>query len=735
MRKSTLILSLVLISIIIFIDGCVEKPAAAPAPAPELPAGSPTPSVAAAPSPAAAPAPSPAPRRLEHQGFSPFAIAITNDGDYAYVGFDLSEDVFKIRLKDLSIEAAADLSKYFPLESELIALDASEKKLFVYSATWRELLVLDTQTMSVVHAIENTSVTGMFRSQHGPFLIAWDGNEVKFINTETYEVTVFTDERIGFWKIQESKRDQNRWYFVTQEGPEGPWVVGVYDYQAKAWSRKIPLLRQAEGEVVFDFKVLPNEQKAYVATMGGWYPDYHAYGWLYAIDLASGQVKVIPVDGAALSLEAGPDSQLVYVGAGWPMPSENNLLVVDTRSDAIAGLIQFGQNKYRWPCTQVNDLQIDPVNPNLLYGTSTDGNAFVKVDLNNRTLSDALVLNQEDFRPHFFARQPAQATGYVLIHNSPNAFELDLDKATIKSVVAFPAIRADAPSYDVAVNNAGKLLMAQGESILEVDSREMRLLATHGLPRDAPPVWNFILSRDQKKMYSITQERGTGHQPNVFLAINAANFQVEARFELEGGGFERPFELPDGSKVYALGGLQNGPVVVQVISTDNLTIQKTITFNEVGSLGMAGGPNYPFAYDSSSHTLFVGATWVVLAIDTDTDTIKKVIYLKDAARAIGFGDSPWQLTSINAVGLVYHPRENYLYIAHLDRSFISIYDLNNGEFLPQVIPLKGYFPGYIFASDDYGRIYSLNWRSDSISVIDVKSKTIEKVIDLHAVGA
>jgi len=35
------------------------------------------------------------------------------------------------------------------------------------------------------------------------------------------------------------------------------------------------------------------------------------------------------------------------------------------------------------------------------------------------------------------------------------------------------------------------------------------------------------------------------------------------------------------------------------------------------------------------------------------------------------------------------------------------------------------------ANDDYSRIYSLNIRSDSISVINTNSKTVEKIIDLH----
>jgi len=689
--------------------------------------------------PTLTPAPPQAPKEPTPQGLNPTAIAITKDGEYAYVGFDLAEVVFKVRATDFTVEAVADLSKYFPIECEHIALDASEKKLFVHSNTWRKLLVLDTQTMNVTHTIDNISATGMLQSQYGPFLIIWDGgNDVKFVNTETHDVTKFTDERIGFLGIQESKLDQDKWYVVTQEGPEGPWVVGLYDYKAKAWTNKISFPLQAENEGASDFRVLPNEQKAYLAIMGGWYPtEYHTYGWLYSIDLTEGKVKAIPLDGGALCLEASPDSQQLYVGTNLPMPKVNNLLVVDAQSDSIVGQISLGQNKYGWYYLMMNDLQVDSANPDLLYATSCDGNALIKVRLDKRTLVDVLVFNEESFQPSFFVKRPAQATGYIPIRTcageNAEAFVLDLNNATVKGVVKFPTIRDDVYQYDVAISDTGRLFIAQGETILEVNMADMHLLGTHMLPPDSPPVWHFVLSNDQRRIYSVSQDRNRS-RPDIFLAINTANFQVEACFRLEGGAFdERPYELPDGSKLYALGGEDFGPIVIQVIETDNYTVQKTITFDEPGSLGISGGPYYPFAYDSGSHTLFVGATHVVLAIDTDTDVIKKVIYLRDVAKAIGFEDlEPWIFTYVNAIGLVYHPQENCLYIAHLDRSFVSIYDLSNDRFLPQVIPLKGFFPNYIFANDDYSKIYTLNVRSDSVSVVDVNSKTLEKVIDLHA---
>jgi uncharacterized protein (TIGR03437 family) len=669
----------------------------------------------------AAPAPKP-------QGMGPTTIATTTDGQYAYVGFHLSDVVFKIRLKDLTIEAVADLSKYFPLQCYHIVLDASDKKLFVHSASWRKLLVLDAGTMNLIHTIDNVGAQvgagGIIRSQHGPSLLMWEGNTVKFVNTETYQVTDSADHPVGFLQIRETKSDPRRWYVATT-APAG-WVVGIYDWNAKAWVRTVTVAAPAQGGWLPDLKVSADERKLYAAAWGGHYPETqsHGYGWLISVDLAGWQAKVIPIEGGALSLEMASDGRRVYVGAEWPSPPDaRNIQVVDTQTDTVVGWMDLsGLPRSNFNFTEIRDLQLDSVNPRSLYAVSNDFNAFIKIDVDSRSLKDTLVFNQESFGPRSFVRRPMQANGYILLNASPYAFELDLDNAAIKSVVKFPSYPGD-----VAINKAGRLLIAQGQSLLEADPADMNVVAIHRLPPGIPAMWDFLLSRDETRIYAISCS--TERPPaDTFVAINASNFQVEAAFRLEGGGFlSRPYELPDRPKLYAVGGMFWTSVVVHVIRTDNYNIQKTITFTETTSGISTGG--YPFVYDSRSRTLFVGAGDVVLAIDTDADVIKKVIYLGDAARAIGL--EPHQFIWVNAAGLIYHPQENYLYIAHGDRAFVSIYDLNKDRFLPQVIPLHGFFPTPMSAKDDYSKIYCVNTRSDNVSVIDVKSKTEEKVIDLH----
>ena len=666
------------------------------------------------------------------QGYSPGNIQITQDGQYAYLGFYLSEDIFKVRLTDLAIVAAADLSAYFPMGFVSIALDASGKKLFVYAQIWRKLLVLDTETMSLIHTIDNYDVTGMFRSQFGSRLITWYGNTVHILNTDTYADTLHTNSAISFLKMQESPSDPGKWYVASQSGSGGPWKIGLYDYVATSWCNSVSFPLQSAAESIGDFRVLANGQKAYVATFGGWYPEYHSYGWLHAVDLVTEQVKVLSIDGGASCLEVNPANTRLFVGTGWPLPNTNNLLVVDIASDSIAGSIPLGQNAYGWNYTQMNDLQIDPAHPGSLYATSTDGNAFIKVDIDSLALAEVHVLNNETLRPHFFVRRPTQAFGNILVQ-SAMSFELNLDNASIRNVVTFPSMRQGSYAYDIGVLNSGRLLVAQSEQFLEVDPQSMQIIATNSLPAGTS-ILNFVLSNDKKKIYTVIAvpgPDGTPGTPNNFVALDATTFQVEKQLTLAGGIFTyRPFVLPDDSKIYALGGMPNGPVVVHVIGAADYTIQKTITYDQSDRPGISAGPYYPYAYDTVSHTLFVGATYVVLAIDTITDEIKKVIYLGDVTTIIGLLPGNMQFTFINAVGLVYNPTENYLYIAHLDRSFVSIYDLTNDRFLPNLISLKGYMPNYMFANDDVSKLYTLNARSDSVSVIDVSTKTVEKVIDL-----
>lgn len=665
------------------------------------------------------------------QGFSPFGIALTQDGRYAYLSFDLSPFVFKVRLSDMTVVASADFSRYFPLQCSTIALDAGETKVFLLDHTLGRVLVLDAATLQEIRLIGGLGAGNhgqLVRSRWGPYLILASGR-ARLINTDTLEVTPVNNDAVGLFYVRESSTDPALWYAVASW--PGIVQIGVYNCKTAQWSAKATISRPEGDWGVHDFAVLPDGSKAYLAVVGPWYPDFHASGWVYAVDLGAGTVRQIPFDGGAMAMAVSSDGRKIYAGAGWPLPAANVIQVLDSRTDAVSAVFPVGQQKFGSDCTQINELKLDPVAGQWLYATTSDGNALLKLDAQTGAVTAVLVLNEETNSPVTFVPQPGASRGYLLLTRSIEATELDLDGVHATRVVEFPITRTDVRSFGAMFRDPDTLLLSQGEYFLELGA-DLRLRARHNLPNGTPSIWGIVGSRDAKTIHAVSQARESvsEYHPDTLLAIDSTTFQIKGSLHLEGGNFNLPWEHPDAGKLYVLGGMPNGAVLVHVVDAASLALRKTVRFDNPSAQGISAGPYYPYAYDPASRTLFVGATWAILAIDTDRDEIKRTIYLKEITD--GLGIEQWDLTILNAVGLVFHPGQNRLYTAHLDGSFVSVYDLGANQFLPQLIPVKGYFPGWMAANSDVSKILTLNRRSDDITVIDTATKAVEKVIDIHA---
>jgi len=666
------------------------------------------------------------------QGAGPSGITLTRDGRYAYLSFDLSAFVFKVRLSDMTVVASADFSRYFPLQCSTIVLDAGETRLFLHDKILGRLLVLDAVTLQEIRIIGGlpTGFGQLVRSRWGPYLILARGR-VWLINTDTLEVTALGNSR-GFTFVRESATDPAIWYAVAPR-PEST-VIGTYDYKKALWSTKATVQPRAGAWSSHDFAVLPDGSKAYLAVLGPWLPLNRKTGWLYAADLQTGAVKELPIDGGAKALAISHDSSRLYVGAGWPAPGADTaplIHIIDTSRDTGIDVINIGKQKFGWFCTQINEMKIDPTDGRLLYATNADGNSLIKVDLATNQVAVNLVLNEESNSPNVFVRQPGTSRAYALLSRTNEALEIDLDRAEVIRTVSFPLTRTDLGPFGAAFRDADTLLVAQGAYFMEL-AADLTLRAKRNLPAGAPSVWSVVGSRDGKTLYSVSQVRGTEsvYQPDTLLTIDATSFQIKASLHLDGGSFNLPWEHPDTGKLYVLGGIDNTEVLIHVVDAASHTLRKTIRFDNPDLAGISAGPYYPYTYDPVSRTLFVGATWAVLAIDTGRDEIKRVIRMDSITAAMGL--SRYDLTILNPMGLAFHSGENRLYLAHLDGSFVSVYDLASDRFLPQLIPLKGHMPGWLSTNNDISKIWLANRRSDSLSVIDTKTKTVEKVIDIHA---
>jgi DNA-binding beta-propeller fold protein YncE len=528
------------------------------------------------------------------QGFSPFGMALTRDGRYAYLSFDLSAFVFKVRLSDMTVVASADFSRYFPTKFQAIVLDAGETKVFLHDLIRGRLLVLNAVTLQEIRIIGGLPASGrLMSSRWGPNLILSTG-PVILINTDTLEVTSLRNSR-GLNHVHESATDPAIWYAVSS-GPEGT-VIGTYDYKKALWSPKATVQPRAGQWVAFDLAVLPDGSKAYLAVLGPWLPGYQATGWLYAADLRSGAVSELPIDGGAMALAISHDGNRLYVGAGWPAPGVNTvpmIHIVDTARDADTGVINIGPQKFGNYCTQTNGMKVDPVDGRWLYATNADGNSLVKVDLATNQVAVNLVLNEESNSPHAFLRQPGASRAYVLLARTNEALEIDLDRAEVIRTVQFPITGAGNLSFTsgAAFRDADTLLVGRGAYIMEL-AADLTLRAKHNLPSGTPAISRVVGSRDGRTLYSVTNASGT----TVLFAIDTTSFQIRASLKLDGGIFNQPWEHPDAGKLYVLGGMQNTTVDIHVVDTASHTLKKTIRFDNPELPGISAGPYYPYAYD------------------------------------------------------------------------------------------------------------------------------------------
>ena len=237
------------------------------------------------------------PNRAKMSAHGPTTAAITKDGKQAFVGFHLSDRVLRVRLPDLVVDAVADLSEYFPLSCYHIALDASEQKLFVQAGGRRKILVLDTNTLKVVHTIDDIDCNGMFRSRSGE-IVTWAGSTLRFIDTATYTVRA-SDSPFGLLSVAESPSDPTVLYVGTI-GADESWIVERFDTASGSWELVASTPAQMSGAWFTQMVVLPDESKVFLGIVRGICPgttENHYCGWVLEADVAARAGKLIPIDG------------------------------------------------------------------------------------------------------------------------------------------------------------------------------------------------------------------------------------------------------------------------------------------------------------------------------------------------------------------------------------------------------------------------------------------------------
>ncbi len=183
---------------------------------------------------------------------------------------------------------------------------------------------------------------------------------------------------------------------------------------------------------------------------------------------------------------------------------------------------------------------------------------------------------------------------------------------------------------------------------------------------------------------------------------------------------------PHGSKLYLAGGLTTGGITtIMVYDSTNYELLNTIqlppTPQHYGTTGFIEG-----SFDETNRILYLAGFVSVYKIDMDTNQLLGTLDVMDVYNSRnGLG---WYSSGI--CGVIYSSSLGKLLVVAGDPHSMFTYDLNKSAWSPKVTVIKGYFITDAVASPDKRYIYTVNARTDSITVIDAATGEIVKTIDL-----
>ena len=183
---------------------------------------------------------------------------------------------------------------------------------------------------------------------------------------------------------------------------------------------------------------------------------------------------------------------------------------------------------------------------------------------------------------------------------------------------------------------------------------------------------------------------------------------------------DRVIASPDGSKLYIARGSMDGPTVITIFDASTLNVIKTLEIPH-GATGFFGGD-----FDEANRILYLCGFSSVYKIDMDTDELIGVLNVWDVLASRDYRG--WGPTGLS--GVVLSPDKDKLFVISADAHSMYTYDLVNSSWTTKITNLEGGTPNLGACSPDLKYLYTVNWPSDSITMVDLTSGDVVKIVEL-----
>jgi len=657
------------------------------------------------------------------QGWAPgsLGLAITSDGKTAYVSFALDDSLLVVDLTNFTISDSIDVSAAgIQLFSGPALLSLDGKKLYVANMAVGNVMVVDTSNRQVTKVLPISSMSAVAMS------LSPDGSKVYVCgNGWLYIVSTADDSYQGinvpgvlFGPIAPSRNNPNLLYtvgtLISNQVFQSSFFAFNVANQTVERSMSLP-------SDVIQYPVTPcrlvlnsNETVAYF----GWSQSGTSDKWignLVAFDLSNFQVAAsVAADYGVADFAVNETLGKIYVIGFWSGGgSPNNVPILEWDISAK----QFVRNIPLSPSSDQRSIAVDPANSDFLYEIDGDHNILRKIQISTGSEISSMRFNEYTFAPRAIIRDGNM--GYVF-GSSQNIYKLDLESGQLMGMITVPV------PFDRGWGfYQDKLYACTGNDILAINPSDGSIIQSCPVGLNIQPDY-FTFFGDLMAGIDFYPGGMIAKQLVIFDAQTMALLEtIPLPNESHGG---KVIVSPDGSKLYICRGpMFGGTTVITVFNATTLEVINTIEIPPVdtrrGATGFLQGE-----FDEENRILYLLGFESVYKIHMDTDQLIGTLDLIDIFAA--WGRNGWTPTGL--AGISFSPSKDKLLIASGDAHSLYTYDIAKSSWSTNITNLRGYFITDGVASLDRRNFYTANWRSDSVTMVDLATGAVIKIIDLQS---
>ncbi len=661
---------------------------------------------------------------LQGYGAGPLGLAVTRDGRTAYVACNLDDLLLVIDLQAMRITDSIDVSSVGPmLGSSQAALALDDRKLYVYNHSMRTVMVFDTVSKRVIKVLPIAALS------NSAFSRSADGTRV-YIAAETGALCVI-DARDDSFRVvsvpgvvfgtMAPKTANPLVLAVVGAVSAGPGTMQPaffeFDLATETVMRSAPLPADVlpPGKSARRLILSPDATRAYF----GWMTNIEGAsdrgtGNFVVFDLAGFRVlSSAAVDNGVADLAVNSASGKAYLIGFWSGGASAMDLPVHEWDIVQNRLIRDIDLP---PSSDQRAIVLDPSNPGLVIMTEGDQEYLAKIDAAAGRVTGTVPFIHPEIWPRLMFREGD--TGYVFCQSGTTAYKLDLRTGDYAGAVLLPA-----QSRAVGFHNGLLYARASGNTVAMIDPADSAVVGTFDLGTSLNAI---SLHFSGTKIAAVDYASGMTGKRLLIFDGDPPRLQRSIDLPSESTANIVVFS-PDGSKIYVTHGYMAGPETLEIIDGRSYEIIRKIvlpaTLFKYGNSGFSDG-----VFDEARRVLYLCGFVSVYKIGMDSNEFLGSLDLNDAyASRGGRGWSPTGLC-----GIALSPSADRLFVEAGDAHTIYTYDLVRSAWLPIFLNVRGYFPTAAATSADGRYFFSVNQKSDSVTMVDLDALAMKRIIDLSA---